>query len=76
MNTPSRLANLKEILNLLSLSMQAQREISEILVDYETRIYALEEDRRRLLAAVRLLEDKSKLHDKKYSEVLYKLSDK
>lgn len=74
-NTPSRLANLKELISLLSLSVQVQRETSEILADYEKRIYCLEEDQRRLLATVRTQEDQIRLLNNRYSEVLYKLSD-
>lgn len=57
MDKPSKLANLKELIGLLSLSVQVQREISDILSDYEIQIYGLQEDVKRLTAAVRKQDD-------------------
>lgn len=71
----SRLANLRELVQVLSLCVQVQREVSEILEDYESRIYALQEDNKRLLAADRVKEEKIRTLEKKYSEVLYKLTE-
>ena len=74
-SVPSRLANLRELVSLLSLSVNIQAEISAILEDYEKRVYSLEEDRRRLLADYRALNEKYQSLEKRYSEVLYKLAE-
>ena len=74
-SVPSRLANLRELVSLLSLSVNIQAEISAILEDYEKRVYSLEEDRRRLLADYRALNEKNQSLEKRYSEVLYKLAE-
>lgn len=71
----SRLANLRELVQLLSLSIQIQTEVSEILEENEKRLYSLEEDRRRLIADYRALDAKTQSLEKRYSELLYKLSD-
>lgn len=70
-----RLANLRELVSLLSLSVQIQTEISGILEEYEKRLYSLEEDRRRLLGDYRAIDSKCQSLEKRYSELLYKLSD-
>ncbi len=72
---PSRLANLRELVSLLSLSVQIQAEISAILEEYEKRVYSLEEDRRRLLADYRAMDSKCQSLEKRYSELLYKLAE-
>lgn len=72
---PSRLANLRELVSLLSLSVQIQVEISAILEEYEKRVYSLEEDRRRLLADYRAMDSKCQSLEKRYSELLYKLAE-
>lgn len=74
-SVPSRLANLRELVSLLSLSVQIQAEISAILEEYEKRVYSLEEDRRRLLADYRAVDDKCQSLEKRYSELLYKLAE-
>lgn len=73
-SAPSRLANLKELVQHLSLSIQIQAEVSEILEELHIRLYSVEEDRKRLLETVRKQEDKIRSLEKRYSEVLYKLS--
>ena len=74
-SAPSRLANLRELVSLLSLSVQIQTEISGILEEYEKRLYSLEEDRRRLIADYRAVDMKCQSLEKRYAELLYKLSD-
>lgn len=74
-SVPSRLANLRELVSLLSLSVQIQAEISAILEEYEKRVYSLEEDRRRLLADYRAVDRKCQSLEKRYSELLYKFSE-
>ena len=75
MSAPSRLSNLRELVGLLSLSVQVQQEVSAVLEEHEKRIYSLEEDRRRLLANYRALEDKSASLEKRYSELLYRFAE-
>lgn len=75
-NTPSRLSNLKELIRILDISVQIQAEVSAILADYEVRVYSLEADRRRLIADYRSIENRCKSLEKRYSELLYRLSDR
>lgn len=72
---PSRLGNLRELVGLLGLSVQVQREIADILEDYEIRLYSLEEDRKRLLAANRDLLQKCNSLETRYSQLMYKFSE-
>lgn len=74
-SAPSRLANLKELVQHLSLSVQIQGEVSAILEDLHIRLYSVEEDRRRLVETVRDQSAKIRSLEKRYSEVLYKLSE-
>lgn len=74
-SAPSRLANLKELVQHLSLSIQIQGEVSAILEEMHIRLYSVEEDRRRLVATVRDQSEKIRSLEKRYSEVLYKLSE-
>lgn len=73
--TPSRLGNLRELVGLLGLSVQVQREIADILEDYEVRIYSLEEDRKRLIATNRDLLQKCNSLETRYSQLMYKFSE-
>lgn len=73
--SPSRLANLKELVQHLSLSIQIQAEVSEILEELHIRLYSVEEDRKRLLETVRKQDEKIRSLEKRYSELLYKLSE-
>lgn len=72
---PSRLSNLRELVGLLSLSVQIQGETAAIFEEYENRISSLEEDRERLLADNARLQLRCNSLEKRYSELLYKLSD-
>ena len=74
-SAPSRLANLKELVQHLSLSIQLQAEVSEILEDMHKRLYSVEEDRKRLVETVRKQDDKIRSLEKRYSECLYKLTE-
>ena len=71
---PSRLANLRELVSLMSLSVQVQGEISAILDEYDRRLYSLEEDRTRLLASYRDLHQKCQSLERRYSDLLYQFS--
>ena len=72
---PSKLANLRELVALLSTSVQIQTEIADILDDYDRRMYSLEEDRKRLLATNRQQANDIASLQKRYSELLYKFSE-
>lgn len=72
---PSKLANLKELVHLLSLSVQIQTEVSSILDEISMRIYSLEQDRERLLADYRECSSKLRSLERRYSELLYKFSE-
>lgn len=74
-SAPSRLANLKELVQLLSLSIQIQGEVSAILEELHLRLYSVEEDRRRLVAVTREQEGHIRSLEKRYSELLYKFSE-
>ena len=74
-SAPSRLANLKELVQHLSLSIQIQAEVSEILEELHIRLYSVEEDRKRLLVTVRKQDEKIRSLEKRYAELLYKLSE-
>lgn len=72
---PSKLANLKELVGLLSLSAQVQREISDILSDFEADIYRLTEDNKRLIATVRKQDERIKSLEHRYSDLLYRIAE-
>lgn len=72
---PSRLSNLRELTQVLSLSVQIQAETSQILEEMALRLYSLEEDRKRLLADYRSLDSSYKSLEKRYSELLYAFRD-
>lgn len=74
-SAPSKLANLRELVAALSLTVQIQAEIADILENYEQRLYSLDEDRKRLLAVTRALEGRCTSLEKRYSELLYKFSE-
>lgn len=74
-SAPSRLANLKELVQHLSLSIQIQAEVSVILEELHTRLYSVEEDRRRLVETVRAQDGKLRSLERRYSELLYKFSE-
>lgn len=72
---PSKVANLKELVQLLSLSVQIQTEVSSILEEVSLRIYSLEQDRTRLLADYRDCSTKLRSLERRYSELLFKFSE-
>ena len=74
-SAPSKLANLRELVAALSLTVQIQAEIADILDEYEQRLYSLDEDRKRLLAVTRAQDTTIKSLEKRYSELLYKFSE-
>ena len=72
---PSRLQNLRELVNLLSLSVQISGETSAILEEIHVRLYSLEEDRKRLLNDYRALDQRCRSLETRYSELLYRFSE-
>lgn len=72
---PSKLANLRELVAALSLTVQIHAEIADILENYEQQIYSLDEDRKRLVAVTRAQDQTIKSLEKRYSELLYKFSE-
>lgn len=74
-SAPSKLANLRELVAALSLTVQIQAEIADILDEYEQRLYSLDEDRKRLVATTRAQELRIASLEKRYSELLYKFSE-
>lgn len=72
---PSRLANLRELVSVLSLSVQIQIEVSAILDEYEKQLYSLDQDRKRLLADYKQHNAQIQSLEKRYSELLYKFSE-
>ena len=70
-----KLANLRELLATLCLAFQIQTETADILEEYETRIYSLEEDRKRLVADYKALDGRCNSLEKRYSELLYRFSE-
>ena len=74
-SAPSRLSNLRQLIGQLQISLQCDKEITDILEEFSCRIYALEEDNKRLLATVRAQEGKNQSLEKRYSELLYRFSE-
>lgn len=72
---PSLLSDLKESVQLLSLSVGVQRATSDILEEFANRLYSLEEDRRLLKEANRVNLQKIQSLEKRYAELLYKFSE-
>ena len=75
LSTPSRFSRIKELLEQLRISVELDVEMTAILEEMFQRMYALDEDNKRLLATVRVQEGKISSLDKRYSELLYKFSE-
>lgn len=72
---PSRLQNLRELVNLLGLSVQISGETAAILEEINIRLYSLEEDRKRLLTDYKALDQRCQSLERRYSELLFRFSD-
>lgn len=72
---PSRLQNLRELVNLLGLSVQISGETAAILEEIHIRLYSLEEDRKRLLSDYKALDKRCQSLEQRYSELLYRFSE-
>lgn len=72
---PSRLQNLRELVNLLGLSVQISGETAAILEEINVRLYSLEEDRKRLINDYRTLDQRCISLERRYSELLLKFAE-
>lgn len=71
---PSKIANLRELVGLLSTSVMVQGEVADILEEISAALYSLDQDRTRLIADYRVLQDRCNSLEKRYSELLYQFS--
>lgn len=72
----SKLFDLRDHLATLSLQATVQREITDILEEVESRLYAVEQDRNLLLGQQKAMKDQIASLNARYSEILYALSDR
>ena len=66
MAEPSKYQELAALVSQLGLSHKLYEEFLSVLEEQNTRIYALEQDMKRMVAA-------SRAHDQKYSDLLYQI---
>lgn len=69
-----RIANLKELSQMLAISAQIQVENAAVLDELSVRLYSCEEDRNRLLATVRSQDQEIKSLNTRYSDLLYQFT--
>ena len=74
-SAPSRFAKVKELIDQLRISVQLDSEMTAILEDMHGLIYACREDYKRLEATVRRQDERINSLEKRYSELLFKLSE-
>ena len=74
-SSPSRLSETRALVAQLGLSYKIFDQILDLLDDYDVRLYALQEDKKRLLADYRQLSQELALVRKQYTEALYKISE-
>ena len=74
-SSPSRLFETRALVAQLGLSYKIFDQILDLLDDYDVRLYALQEDKKRLLADYRQLSQELALVRKQYTEALYKISE-
>lgn len=74
-STPSRFSRVKELLEQLRIHVELDAEMTAILEEMFQRMYAVDEDNKRLTATVRVQEGKIASLDKRYSELLFKFSE-
>lgn len=73
--TPSRFSRVKELLEQLRIHVELDAEMTAILEEMFQRMYAVDEDNKRLTATVRVQEGKIASLEKRYSELLFKFSE-
>ena len=69
-----RIANLKELSQMLAVSAQIQVDTAAVLDELSVRLYSCEEDRTRLLATVRSQDQEIKSLNTRYSDLLYQIA--
>lgn len=74
-SSPSKLSETRALVAQLGLSYKIFDEILDLLDDYQVRLYALQEDQRRVLADYRQLSQELALVRRQYAEVLYKIAE-
>lgn len=74
-SSPSKLSETRALVAQLGLGYKIFDQILDLLDDYGVRLYALQEDKKRLLADYRQLSQELALVRKQYTEVLYKFSE-
>lgn len=74
-SAPSRFAKVKELIDQLRISVQLDTEMTAILEDMHGLLYGLQEDNKRLTATVRRQDERINSLEKRYSELLFKLSE-
>lgn len=74
-SNPSKLSETRALVAQLGLSYKIFDQILDLLDDYDVRLYALQEDKKRLLADYRQLSQELALVRKQYTEALYKISE-
>lgn len=72
---PSRFSRVKELLEQLRIHVELNVEMTAILEEMFQRMYAVDEDNKRLRATVRVHEGKIVSLEKRYSELLFKFSE-
>ena len=70
-SSPSKLSKLKEQVQLLTLVVEVNQSVAAVLEEYSYRLYALEEDNKRLLANYRALDQQYNDLRPRYSELQY-----
>lgn len=70
-SSPSKLSKLKEQVELLTLVIEVNQSVAAVLEEYSYRLYALEEDNKRLLANYRVLDQQYNDLRIRYSELQY-----
>ena len=68
---PSKFAEYKELVEQLSLVIKVNQSTAAVLEEFSYRLYALEQDNKRLLASYRSMEQKYIDLKNRYSELQY-----
>lgn len=70
-SNPSKFAEYKELVEQLSLVIKVNQSTAAVLEEFSYRLYALEQDNKRLLASYRSMEQKYIDLKNRYSELQY-----
>lgn len=74
-DSPSRFSELRALIAQLGASYKIYGEFIDIIDDLYIRLYALQEDNKRILANYRVSDQNLKSVREQYSELLYKFAD-